>query len=395
MKAPFVHTLAAMAVTIAAPAGAAIPHWTVQDARSLSNAIARIGSDGLDPADYDRAALDQAIRQGESLTLDTIALRTFRRLAADMWQGHVRGNSRLGWHIFGPVADNEALDELTSYALSGHRVAQALDELSPRNPDYALLKSMLAKVPSADAATRSRIRANMERWRWLPRDPGTRYILVNIPNFTAELIDKGRVVASHRIIVGKPSSPTPQFATMVTGVILNPWWEVPSSIVAESVGRLVRSNPAKARADGYVTAALPGGGVRIRQAPGPRNALGRMKLVMPNPFTVYMHDTPSKALFDKPSRAFSHGCIRTDKPIDWAATLLATSPGWPRARIDGILGSGQSTRVDLATPIPIYVVYFTMRAHLDGSVTTHADVYGRDNAVIAALTDREGEAPGE
>ncbi len=374
----------------ATSATAATPHWTLDDARSLSNTIARIDREGLEPADYDRPTLDRVIAKGESAELQTVAQRTFQRVASDLWQGHVRGNSRIGWHISGPAADQEALDELTAYALEGERVAQALDQLSPRNPDYTTLRAMLAKVPASDAATRSRIRANMERWRWLPRDPGARYIIVNVPNFTAELVDGGRVVASHRIIVGKPSTPTPQFAATVTGVILNPWWDVPPSIIAESVGRLVRTNPAKARAQGYVRTVLPQGGVRIRQAPGPSNALGQMKLVMPNPFSVYMHDTPSKALFDKASRAFSHGCIRTDKPIDFAAALLAATPGWTRARIDGVLVSGQSTKADLATPIPVYVVYFTMRTHEDGGVTTHADIYNRDDAVIAALTDREG-----
>ena len=382
-------------ILAAASAAADTPHWTLDDARALSQAIARVDQDALDPADYDRPQLEQAIGKGESAALDAVALQTFRRLASDMWQGHVRGNSRIGWHVQGPVADADALDELTTYALSGHRIAQALDELSPRNPDYVLLKAMLTKAPLGDSASRNRIRANMERWRWLPREPGARYILVNVPSFTAELVDNGRIVASHRVIVGKSSLPTPQFATMVTGVILNPWWEVPSSIVAESVGRLVRTNPAKAIAEGYVTSALPEGGLRIRQAPGPHNALGQMKLVMPNPFTVYLHDTPSKALFDKPSRAFSHGCIRTDKPIDFATALLSATPGWSRARIDAVLAGGQSTKVDLATPIPVYVVYFTMRAHLNGSVTTHPDVYRRDDAVIAALTDREGETEGE
>ncbi len=387
--------LAGIVLIAAIPAPAGTPHWTIDDARSLSQVIARIDRDGLDPVDYDRPALDRIIATGESADLDTIALQTFQRLASDIWQGHVQGTSRIGWHIQGPVTDGAALDELTTYALSGHRVSQALDELTPTNADYTSLKAMLAKTLPTNPNTRSRIRANMERWRWLPRDPGARYIFVNVPSFTAELVDNGRIIASHRVIVGKPSLPTPQFAALVTGVILNPWWEVPSSIVAESVGRLVRTNPTKAAAEGYVTSAVPGGGIRIRQAPGPTNALGQMKLVMPNPFTVYMHDTPSKALFEKPSRAFSHGCIRTDKPIDFATALLTATPGWTRHRIDAALASGQSTKVDLATPIPVYVVYFTMRAHLTGRVTTHPDVYHRDDAVVAALTDREGETEGE
>jgi L,D-transpeptidase YcbB len=387
--------IALAAAFLSSTAVAATPHWTLADAQALSGVIARIDHDGLDPADYDRRVLDQAISGGESAALDATALGIFQRLASDMWQGHVRGGSRIGWHINGPIADREALDELTTYALTGHRVAQALDELAPRSADYRQLKAVLAHTPLTDRKTRMVLRANMERWRWMPRDLGQRYVFVNAASFTAELIDKGKVIATHRVIVGKPASPTPQFAATITGVILNPWWEVSPSIVAESIGQIVRSNPARARALGYVAVATEEGGVRIRQAPGPQNALGQMKLVMPNPFTVYLHDTPSKALFDKASRAFSHGCIRTDKPIDFAAALLAPVSRWNRAAIDMALATGKSTKVDLAEPIPVYITYLTARPGADGKMMTFGDIYGRDDAVIAALADREGEAPGE
>ena len=105
--------------------------------------------------------------------------------------------------------------------------------------------------------------------------------------------------------------------------------------------------------------------------------------------SVYLHDTPSKALFDETARAFSHGCMRVDRPFDLATALLAGTPGWDRAQIDAVLASGKTIKADLATPVPIYVVYFTVRAGADGSITKYPDVYGRDAVVVAALTDRE------
>ena len=171
------------------------------------------------------------------------------------------------------------------------------------------------------------LRANMERWRWVPRDPGARYLLVNVAGYTAELVENGQIVSMHRIVIGKPAKSTPQFSTTVEGVIINPWWELPKRIVAERVGTLFVKHPVMAKAQGYVRVKAWGGGTRVRQAPGPRNALGQMKLVMPNPYPIYLHDTPSKALFDETARAFSHGCMRVDRPFDLAAALLAGTPG--------------------------------------------------------------------
>jgi murein L,D-transpeptidase YcbB/YkuD len=157
----------------------------------------------------------------------------------------------------------------------------------------------------------------------------------------------------------------------VTGVTFSPWWDNPQSIVAESVGALTRKRPAEARRRGYVW----GNGL-YRQKPGPTNALGRMKLAMANPYSVYLHDTPNKALFDKTTRAFSHGCIRVGDALGFAATLLAGNV--PQARLDAILASNQTTEVPLDRSIPVYVVYFTVDISGDGSLTFYKDHYGRD-----------------
>ncbi len=381
-----------MLVLMSSAAMAQAQRWSPADVSELVQAITAAAADGLDPTDYDLASLKAAMLSGDARQIDQSASTHFRHLASDRWEGHVRGKRRIDWHVVGPVADTAALIELEAAALAGHRVGATLDALLPTSPEYVRLKAALAKTPASDRATRIILRANMERWRWVPRDPGARYILVNVAGYTAELVDNGRIISMHRIVIGKPARSTPQFSTAVSGLIINPWWEVPKSIVAEGIGSLLIKSPARAKARGYVRVKAEGGGTRVRQAPGPLNALGQIKLVMPNLYTVYLHDTPSKALFDETARAFSHGCMRVDKPFDLATALLAGTPGWDRARIDAALASGKTIKADLATPVPIYVVYFTARAAVDGSIVRYADVYGRDSVVEAALTDHEPAA---
>jgi murein L,D-transpeptidase YcbB/YkuD len=259
--------------------------------------------------------------------------------------------------------------------------------LLPRHREYQRLKAALAATPPRDKAAIQRLRANLERWRWMPRDLGQRFILVNVPAFELTLMEDGREVARHKIIVGKPATPTPQFNATVRGVQLNPSWYVPSSIVAESIGKLVRNKPETARARGFVVSKSG-----IRQRPGPDNALGAMKLVMPNAFRVYVHDTPAKPLFEEEVRAFSHGCIRTQHALDFARTLLA-DPRWDQAAVDRIVSSHVTTDIPLNRPLPIYVGYFTAASDADGEMSSFPDLYGRDGPVVAALVDRERADP--
>src|SRR5690606_6352977 len=141
----------------------------------------------------------------------------------------------------------------------------------------------------------------------------------------------------------------------------------PQSIVAESVGKLVRSSPDVARARGYTWSVDKAGKLQVTQRPGPQNALGQMKLDMPNPYSVFVHDTSNKDLFNEDRRTFSHGCVRAENPLDLAATLLAGA-GWTRAAIDQALDARQTKRVPLDEPVPIYMVYMTAAVGADGSV---------------------------
>lgn len=304
-------------------------------------------------------------------------------MARDYTQGHVGPEDRLSWFIAGPALSKTAVDALMQRALGGERIRPVLAELLPSDPRYLRLRAALAATPSGDTTRLQAIRVNMERWRWLPRSLGARRLEANVPGYSVTFYDEGRAVATHRVIAGKPSTPTPQFSATVSGMVVNPWWEVPKSIVAESVGRLIRTQPATARARGYVWA-----NGAVRQRPGPTNSLGQIKLVMPNPFGVYLHDTPSKALFQRPVRALSHGCVRTENPFGLAALLLAGQAGRSRADLDRLLASGQTEKIDLATPLPVYIVYFTAEVDNDGKLLTYPDIYDRDDVVAAELVDR-------
>lgn len=329
-----------------------------------------------------RAALSSA----DGPALQRAANDTFLHLAADFTQGHVRNRAALGWFVVGEKFDAASGQRLMASALSGGGVRATLQNLLPQHRQYRALKAALSTTPARDKAGSQRLRANLERWRWMPRDLGRRYLMVNVPAFTVSLVEDNKVVARRRAIVGKAATPTPQFSATVSGVILNPWWDIPASIVRESVGRLVANDPTQVRQKGYVVS-----GGRYRQQPGPQNALGQIKLVMPNPYNVYLHDTPKKALFDAEIRAFSHGCIRTQDPLGLGESLLVANGGWDRSRLDSVVAAGRTTQVALAQPLPVYIAYFTI-AEDNGELATFPDVYGRDPSIVAALIDGENTA---
>ena len=355
------------------------PVWRRPAAEELLAYVERIEEEGLDPAAYSPDALREAIGSGDDAELTPVANRIFLRLTADLSGGQVRGNSRVQWHIPDTsINGNEQQLRLARAAQGG--VAEILDSLLPTHPQYAGLKRALAQTAPEDNARRDLIRANMERWRWMPRNLGERHVIVNVPAFTAAVVDNGQVTVRHRAVVGARRTPTPQLSATITAVTLNPWWNVPQSIVAEMGGRF--GSDYVVRRDGGYTIA--------RQRPGPRNALGRLKIEMPNNHAIYLHDTPAQALFARPVRAFSHGCIRTQNVRDFAAVLLAPTGEWDRGAIDRGINAGTTRSVPLDQPIPVYIAYFTAAATNDGEIVTYADIYGRDTPVRQALNRAGG-----
>ncbi|HEX8639988.1 MAG TPA: L,D-transpeptidase family protein [Allosphingosinicella sp.] len=355
--------------------------WDARAAEQLLRYVEAIGEEGLEPSSYRPERLREALGAGDQAGVSRIADDIFLRLSADLSGGYVRDNGRVGWHMPDVGIDGDRQRELLAQARQGG-VEALLDALLPTHPQYVGLRSALARTGEGDTARRELIRSNMERWRWMPRNLGARHVIVNVPAFTAAIVDDGRVTARHRAVVGARRTPTPQLSARVTAVTMNPWWNVPQSIIREMGGRF---------GAGYQVRRGEGGNLVVRQPPGPRNALGRVKIEMPNEHAIYLHDTPAQALFARPVRAFSHGCIRTQNVRDFAAHLLAPTGQWDRAAIDRAIATGENQQVRLAEPIPVYIAYFTAAATTDGNIVTYADIYGRDAPVRQALNRARGD----
>ena len=358
------HVLAAALAALLA-SGVSAARWSAGDLSALHDVVSGAPAEGLTDYDAD-AALQLSPGDVTDVLADIIALK----LARDYFEGSSRIRDDKSWHIVRAPLDYRAwLDA----SLARHSLRADLTQLLPNTTRYrSLRKSLTACKAAPDCA---RIAINLDRLRALPRDLGTRYLWVNVPAFRLDLVENGTIIASHRIIVGKPGSQTPTFQAKVTGVTINPWWNVPCSIVDESIGKLVTTNPKEAARRGYVASRDAKGKLVVRQRPGPDNALGQIKLEMPNPYNVYIHDTPSKDLFANQRRAFSHGCIRTQDPHSLAVSALGPDQ---EQTVDLLLATGVSRTLRLPAPMPVYVVYMTAEAADDGQVTSYPDIYKRD-----------------
>ena len=274
-----------------------------------------------------------------------------------------------------PIDVAGALDS----AIASPDPAAAIEALAPRTPTYRLLRAALQKFRagtpaggmSASAPLRQ-IAVNLERERWLPRRMPAGRLWVNVADERLVLYLDDRPVFSTRVIVGRDDrhNQTPEFQTPITAIWFNPPWNVPKDIATNEI------LPKAARDPNYLAqhnmVVLPDGGVQ--QLAGPNSALGRLMVEMNNRFEVYLHDTPSKDLFSRADRRISHGCIRVENPREMAALLMRQ----PIDRINQAIAMGSTTRGALPQPVPVFVVYETAFADVDGSLQFRADVYGRD-----------------
>ena len=357
------------------------PLWSLGDVQALMGYIQGVGSEGLSPSDYDPVGLASAMASGDPLAMSKAATDRFNKLSSDLALGHVRGDNRIDWHVVDNDLDGNQQRLLLEGALAHHQVPEALGALLPKHPQYGALRTALAAAATSDPAMVNRIRLNMDRWRWLPRELGDKYIIVNVPSFHATLVEDGQTRWKHRAIAGSIKTPTPNLSVMATGVILNPWWEVPTSISKEVAGKA-----------GFVAVKGKDGKVqRWRQPPGPSNALGQLKFVMQNPYNIYLHDTNARSRFNSQVRALSHGCVRTEKVVNLATELLGDDGGeWTPDRIQHTLASKKTVQASFVKPLPVYIVYFSAAALNDGTIIKYDDLYKRDNTVITALLDQGG-----
>jgi murein L,D-transpeptidase YcbB/YkuD len=352
------------------------PHWQKDQIARLIEWLDAAKDDGLGPAASEAAKVRDALQTPDTPRLDSVATAAAVSLLRAHLNGCCNASLRTGWHIDNGIALTDPLAPVAD-AVRLNRLDELFGTARPSHPYYYSLRQ--AFLRETDPERRKILAANLDRWRWMPRVLGERYLLVNTASFEASLWEGRKGIGRWQVIVGKTGSPTPVFSARVTGVILNPWWEIPSSIVAESVGALVRNRPTEAARRGYV---VQDG--RYRQRPGAANALGRMKLVMPNPYSVYLHDTPSQSLFERDVRAFSHGCVRVEDALGLATTLLSADSAWNRKRVDGAVAKGVTVKVDIPQPIPVYVTYFTAEPDGNGGIRYFPDIYKRDKGATTS-----------
>ncbi len=277
-----------------------------------------------------------------------------------------------------------ASDELLYDA--GVAGAVAAFQRSKGLPSFGQLNA--ATVDALDSGGPARIQseiiANMERWRWLPRNTAPDQIEVNIPDYTVKVTRGGVVVHTARVVVGKPDTPTPVFSNRMQFLEVNPYWNVPQSIIKKEMLPRLASDPGYLQRQGYEVTTDRKGQMVVRQPPGNRNALGFIKFMFPNEHAVYLHDTPSRALFSQARRAYSHGCVRVDLPFKFAEIVLGRDNGWTEERVKKLIGTGNRT-IPLPKHIDVHIEYFTAFVDADGQLQLRDDIYGYSRRLRAAM----------
>jgi murein L,D-transpeptidase YcbB/YkuD len=268
------------------------------------------------------------------------------------------------------TADRASFDAAIDGGLRRFQVRHGLE------PDGVVGRDTLAALNVPVGARVRQIELSLERWRWLPRPLGRRWIAVNIPTFMLYGFDDGRAGLSMRVITGRTESPTPVFAEPMQEVVFRPYWNVPPGIAANEILPAVLRDPDYLSRNGLEV--LRGGDLQFRQRPGAGNSLGLVKFLLPNPFNVYLHDTPHDQLFARARRDFSHGCMRVERPADLAQWVLSGSPEWTKAAIAAAMRAGDERHIALREPVPVYVLYMTAWAEADGTVSFAPDLYGHD-----------------
>ena len=301
----------------------------------------------------------------------------------------------------GPVETQDA-------ELFDEPVEQAVKKFQDRHgltADGVVSAATRAELNVAVERRVEQLELNLERWRWLPKDLGRRHIIVNIAAFELEVVDEGAVVLAMRVVVGRPFNRTPVLSDTMRYLVLNPYWHVPSNIATTELLPKLKRDPSylaryklrvfpSSRLDAQevdpatvdwstITAAhFP---FLLRQDPGPRNALGRIKFMFLNKYHIYLHDTPARPLFEETQRDFSHGCIRIQHPIELAVYLLRNDPRWNRDALLAALDDAEDRSVPLPEPMPIHLLYWTAWADQDGTIEFRRDIHDRDTPLWKAL----------
>jgi murein L,D-transpeptidase YcbB/YkuD len=226
---------------------------------------------------------------------------------------------------------------------------------------------------------------NLERMRWLPYQPEGEFIAVNIPEFRLHFFEGEKKVFSIDIVVGQAAHNTVIFADKLQYVVFSPYWNVPPSIVRKEILPAIRKNANYLAKNNMEQTGSAGGLPIIRQKPGGKNALGRVKFIFPNSYNIYFHDTPTKSLFGEEARAFSHGCMRLAEPVKLATYLLRNQPGWTTQKMNDAMDASVEQCVTLKQQVPVYITYFTAWVDSNGLLNFRKDIYNHDKQVAKSL----------
>lgn len=391
------------------------PLWITDDgfsanARALIGEIGKAGEWGLDARAFDVPDADASPATAESqaaaeLKLD-MAILKYARVAQGGRLSPQRVSKLFDQHpkLTDPktvLADLAAAGAPTDYLLSLH----------PQHQQYKRLRSALAKARAANnTADIQRIVINMERWRWMPRQLGSYYVLNNVPEFNTRVVKNGKTVYTEKTIVGQLKYATPFFSASMRTIVFHPDWTVPPTIIKEDLAPKLQKRRG-IFSESY-TRILTRYGLSVKykgepidadkvdwvnedihkytfvQAPGPANVLGKFKFNFPNKHAIYMHDTPQPELFNKTVRTLSHGCIRVRDPDRLVALLLAEDRGWRPAQIKNLIARGEHKVIPLRRPVPVHLTYFTATVGDDGRLQIFSDIYGLDNRMAPKLFDK-------
>ncbi len=390
-------------------------------ARKAVTILQSAADHGLRPADYGVEEIESRLnrlrdervddRVGELAQLDVLITTAMLAFGHDVAVGRINPESLDKTWKAKRTAPNlvETLEHASATDLGGW-----VDTIRPKHREYAVLQSELHQLRTAvdngafvaagkdSMSVEARIATialNLERWRWLPDEFGSEYVLVNIPSYGLVAREHDRTALTMRVVVGKLENATPVFSGEMSTLVFSPYWNIPESIIEGEIlataahdsdylkrnhidiRRITRSG-----AEDVDPSSIDWSdeedvkGLAFRQQPGAQNALGLVKFLFPNPYDVYLHDTPADALFGREKRALSHGCVRLDKPEELATWVLRSQSTWDSGRIHDAMHAGVEEAVPLKAKIPVHIVYMTAWVDDTGAVQFSPDVYGHDAA---------------
>jgi murein L,D-transpeptidase YcbB/YkuD len=251
--------------------------------------------------------------------------------------------------------------------------------------DGIITPSLLKDLNVSATDRLEQILINMNRMRWMPQEPEGKLIVVNIPEFVLHFVDGKNKIFDMDVVVGKEGHNTMMFTGKLSQIVFSPYWNVPPSIVKKEILPKMATNPNYLTEQDMEITGNEGGLPTIRQLPGDKNSLGKVKFLFPNSFDIYFHDTPAKSLFSKDKRAYSHGCIRLSDPLKMAEYLLKDNSAWPTDKIIEAMNSGEQKFVSIKDPVPVFITYYTAWVDENNQLNFRDDIYKRDADVAGKM----------